>query len=58
MIKEKQIDLFEEVKLEDCIILHCISADKAMGAGIAKTLQNTFKIRENWPQKLPKHLIG
>lgn len=58
MIKEKQIDLFEEVKLEDCIILHCISADKAMGAGIAKPLQDTFKIRENWPQKLPKRLIG
>lgn len=58
MITEKQIDLFEEVKLEDCVILHCISADKAMGAGIAKPLQDTFKIRENWPQKLPKRLIG
>ncbi len=58
MITEKQIDLFEEVKLADCVILHCISADKVMGAGIAKPLQDTFKIRENWPQKLPKSLIG
>lgn len=58
MITEKQIDLFKEIKLADCVILHCISADKAMGAGIAKPLQDTFKIRENWPQKLPKRLIG
>ena len=58
MITEKQIDLFKEVKLADCVILHCISADKVMGAGIAKPLQDTFKIRENWPQKLPKRLIG
>lgn len=58
MITEKQIDLFKEVKLADCVILHCISADKVMGAGIAKPLQDTFRIRENWPQKLPKRLIG
>lgn len=46
MLIEKNIGLFREIKDEDCIILHCISADKVMGAGIAKLLQNTFKIRE------------
>lgn len=58
MITEKQIDLFEEIKLESCMVLHCISSDKAMGAGIAKPLQDTFKIRERWPVYLPKRMIG
>ena len=58
MIIEKQTDLFEEIKLESCIVLHCISSDKAMGAGIARPLQDFFKIRENWPESLPKYLLG
>lgn len=48
MITEKHIDLFKEIELEPCIIFHCVSSDKAMGAGIAKPLQNKFHIRENW----------
>lgn len=58
MITEKNIGLFREIKDEDCIILHCISADKVMGAGIAKPLQNTFKIKERWPVYLPKRMLG
>lgn len=58
MITEKNIDLFEEIKNEDCILLHCISADKAMGAGIAKPIQEKFKIRERWPLYLPNYRIG
>lgn len=58
MIIEKNIDLFEEIKNEDCVLLHCISADKAMGAGIAKPIQEKFKIRERWPVYLPKYRIG
>ena len=38
MITEKNIDLFHKIKDEDCTILHCISADKVMGARIAKPL--------------------
>lgn len=49
MITEKQIDLFEEIEAAPCCIFHCISADKAMGAGIAKPMQEKFHIRENWP---------
>lgn len=49
MITEKQIDLFEEIETAPCCIFHCISADRAMGAGIAKSMQERFHIRENWP---------
>ena len=48
MITEKQIDLFEEIEKEPCCIFHCISSDLAMGAGIAKPMQEKFHIRENW----------
>ena len=40
MLIEKNIDLFREIKDEDCIILHCISADKVMG----RELQSRFRI--------------
>lgn len=29
-----------------------------MGAGTAKPLQNTFKIRERWPIYLSKRMLG
>ena len=29
-----------------------------MGAGTAKPLQNTFKIRERWPVYLSKRMLG
>lgn len=56
MVTEKQIDLFKEIEIKPCCILHCISADRAMGAGIAKPLQEKFHIRENWPRVLPERL--
>lgn len=49
MLVEKQIDLFKEIELGNCCIFHCISADKAMGKGIAKPMNTKFHIRENWP---------
>lgn len=56
---ELKKDLFDFVKEnKNLIIMHCISSDLAMGAGIAKPLQDTFHIRENWPKKLPDRLKG
>lgn len=60
MIELKE-DLFKTIEFnklanERCIIVHCISSDKAMGAGIALPLQEKFHIRENWPSKLPDRL--
>ena len=48
MLTEKQIDLFKEIEntKEKCLVMHCISFDKKMGAGIAKPLNEKFKIRE------------
>lgn len=59
-LKEDLFKQYEFLKLaeEECIIVHCISSDKAMGAGIALPMQNKFKLRENWPSKLPERLKG
>ena len=59
-LKEDLFKQYEFLKLaeDECIIVHCISSDKAMGAGIALPMQNKFKLRENWPSKLPERLKG
>lgn len=58
MVQEIKIDLFKYVKTLESpnnkiFILHCISHDLKMGAGIAKSMQNKFSIREKAPVLRP-----
>ena len=40
---EEQIDLFSVSK--NYILVHCISADFALGAGIAKTFRDKYNVK-------------
>ena len=53
-----QVVTCNNIAQERCIVMHCISSDLAMGAGIAVAIEETFKVKEHWPSKLPERLKG
>lgn len=52
MVKTKKMDLFTIG--EEYHLAHCVSADFAMGAGIAVEFQRRFRIREQISGELPE----
>lgn len=50
---EEKRDLFEVP--EDYALVHCISADFALGAGIAKEFQKRYKTKDELKERLPNY---
>ncbi len=44
-VNEDIFDWLDKNKENKVILVHCISADKAMGAGIAKEIEKRFKVK-------------
>ena len=51
--KEEKMNLFEAP--EDYALVHCISADFALGAGIAKQFQLKYKTRDELKTRRPQY---
>ena len=51
--KEEKMNLFEAP--EDYALVHCISADFALGAGIAKQFQLKYKTRDELKTRCPQY---